>query len=158
MVGAELCRNEEWLQIALEVAQATMIAGTVVRTKWHPYLRWASRWFSPEVKAMRSLNDRGADLLRPEIQRRLAVGKDTHRNEDSIDWCINSFSKKGYSLNEITKKTVEFQLFFALGSIHNVCLTPPRSSIPSTTMPSQLQLIPRNFERRPLNFYQFGTT
>lgn len=95
-----------------------MISGTVVRTKWHPYLRWSARWFSPEVKAMWSLNTRAFDLLRPEIERRLANGG-SYRNEDSIQWCVDAFRKEGHGLKRIIEKTVEFQLFFALGSIHN---------------------------------------
>ncbi|KAF7182336.1 hypothetical protein CNMCM7691_001816 [Aspergillus felis] len=65
LVGPELCRNREWIDISLQTTFAIFNAAFTIRAKYSPGWRWLARWQSDAPRKMRAMRARAVELLTP---------------------------------------------------------------------------------------------
>lgn len=105
-----------------------MQAAQGVRAKWHPWFRWAARWFFEPVKVVLASKLRAADLLQPELEKRQAAlyssngekGKSTNFT-DGTQWLLELYAAQGRKLT--AEALAHHQLFSAIGAIQSSVAT-----------------------------------
>ncbi|KAI0024027.1 cytochrome P450 [Xylariomycetidae sp. FL0641] len=104
MVGADLCRDDEWLELALSYTDVAVKAIRGVRAKYPPQFRFLARYFDANTRSVLQLRRRAADMLRPHLEARRngeGVGfKDKEsRYDDAIQWLSDVYNKRGKNLS-----------------------------------------------------------
>ncbi len=124
MVGPELCRNKEWLELSIGVTSRMWTASQTIPEKYSPGWRWLAPWFHPGSKVLHSCHNTAARLLEPVYQKRVAAmsspNEEAGKPMDCIQWLLNSTNKGEIrKLMEITNE----QLVLAFASIHTSSAT-----------------------------------
>ncbi|KAF9886981.1 hypothetical protein FE257_010722 [Aspergillus nanangensis] len=129
LVGPELCRNEEWIQISLQTTFAIFNAAFTIRADYSRRWRWLARWRSDAPRQMRAMRARAVELLRPLYQDRTAAldQKSSSNNTasafaDCLFWLLkkgNQGSGGGPSLEHLANE----QLFLTVASMHTTSST-----------------------------------
>jgi cytochrome P450 len=115
LVGPELCRNREWIDISLQTTFAIFNAAFTIRAKYSPGWRWLARWQSDATRKMRAMRARAVELLTPCYEERLTAmkGHSSRKYIDCLHWLLNT--KTGdKSLGQIADE----QLFLTVASMH----------------------------------------
>ncbi|KAJ0123570.1 Dihydromonacolin L monooxygenase LovA [Diaporthe amygdali] len=118
-VGEELCRNEEWLELAKTYTLDTFAAARVLRST--PFaLRRIAVWFLPEWKKVRQDLADAKRILSPVIEKRLernriadAKGVPRPKTGDTIQWFHDAFERNG-----LEPKLAGAQLALSVVAIH----------------------------------------
>ncbi|KAI5928464.1 cytochrome P450 [Camillea tinctor] len=115
LVGPELCRNPEWLQIALTTTFAVFGAANEIRDNFTPRWRWLARWKSEAPQQLQKIRARTIELLRPLYQERLdAIKKGrTSAFKDTLNWLLRLDSAE-----KSMARIADQQLFLTLTSMH----------------------------------------
>ncbi|KAJ5165582.1 uncharacterized protein N7500_007412 [Penicillium coprophilum] len=80
-VGSELCRNAEWLDIAISFTINRAIAVQAIQA-WPWFLQPVVHWFLPTCKAVRRQIQRARDILMPVLERERQT---KHNRDSSVD-------------------------------------------------------------------------
>ncbi|KAI1505447.1 cytochrome P450 [Biscogniauxia marginata] len=120
LVGPELCRNPEWLQIALTTTFAVFGAANAIRDNFTPRWRWLSRWKSDAPKQLREIRAKATKLLRPLYNERLSSIKKgrTSSFKDTMNWLLRLDSAE-----KSMARIADQQLFLTLASVHTTSAT-----------------------------------
>ncbi|TWU72713.1 hypothetical protein ED733_004270 [Metarhizium rileyi] len=121
LVGPSLCRNPEWLQIAVETTFAIMEASFHIRSNYSANWRWLSRWQNGTARRLGHIRKKALELIRPLYEeRRKAIHLNDGRSDggsdlfyDTIYWMLGR-KEADTSLKGI----VDQELFLTLASIH----------------------------------------
>ncbi|KAL1856277.1 hypothetical protein Daus18300_010850 [Diaporthe australafricana] len=118
-VGEELCRNEEWLELAKNYTLDSFAAARVLR-RWPLAVRRMVVWFLPEWKKVRQDVADAKRILAPVIEKRLernreadAKGVPRPKTGDTIQWFYDAFEKHG-----VQPRAAEAQLALSVVAIH----------------------------------------
>ena len=114
MVGAELCRNEEWLNMAVSTTMAVFAGAQTIRQKYKPQWRWLASYFDPGSKLAYASRKRAGELLRPVYEKRRADTAQGKKSMDVIQWLINASPNGKKNMVDLA----DDQLFLTLASIH----------------------------------------
>lgn len=120
LVGPSLCRNPEWLQIAIETTFSIVEASLEIRGKYTANWRWLARWQNGTAQRLGQIRKSAMDLLGPLHEERLqAIKQKTGRNSagseifhDTLYWIL------GREPDKSLRGVVDQQLFLTLASIH----------------------------------------
>lgn len=121
-VGPELCRNEEYLNSAINYTQDLIKAQQAVK-KTRPFLR---PWVAPRLAEVRKLDEterKAKQMLEPIVQaRRYAQANDPdwQQPDDMLGWLMNRSDKEGYQTSSLFAKQ---QLALIFAAIHTTTLT-----------------------------------
>lgn len=112
LVGSDLSRNDEWLEICIRVSQDMHSATAAVREKYPAFLRWFAPYLNPDARAMLRLRERAREILRP-------VYKDAFVNagsksEHSVQWLLDASVNDKPSLDQVT----DDQLLLSIAAVH----------------------------------------
>ncbi|EAW09122.1 cytochrome P450 [Aspergillus clavatus NRRL 1] len=120
LVGPELCRNREWIDISLQTTFAIFNAAFTIRSQYSPRWRWLARWQSDAPKRMRAMRARAVELLAPVYQDRLAAIKehDFGAFADCLHWSL-----RGNGGETSLTRIAEQQLFLTVASMHTTSST-----------------------------------
>ncbi|KAL5355556.1 cytochrome P450 [Aspergillus floccosus] len=147
LVGPELCRNEEWIQISLQTTFAIFNTAFSIRADYTPRWRWLARWRSDAPKQMRAMRARAVELLKPFYQDRAAALNQSSAASafnDCIYWLLkNKNGSGGMSLNCIANE----QLFLTVASMHTTSSTLVALLYDLLTHPTYLDEIIDEIER-----------
>ncbi|PGH19025.1 hypothetical protein AJ79_00059 [Helicocarpus griseus UAMH5409] len=130
LAGPELAHNDEWIGLTAKITVDIMQAAQGVRAKWHPYTRWAARWFFEPVKVVLASKKRAAELLKPVLEKRQAALKEgASRREkgstpifnDGVQWLLETYEAKGRKLTP--EELAHHELFAAIGAIQSSVAT-----------------------------------
>ncbi|KAK8060829.1 Cytochrome p450 [Apiospora saccharicola] len=125
LVGPELARNQEWLDLTQNYTTSLLQGTNTVRAKYTPSLRWLAKYFERDVKVVYKERQRAAALLEPVLKSRLAARagkqKQTDQHEDAIEWLIDDYHRKGRKVT--AQEIAQDQLGLTLAAIHNTAAT-----------------------------------
>lgn len=122
LVGPSLCRNPEWLEIAVETTFSIIDASLDIRKKYTANWRWLARWQDGTAQRLGTIRKKALELIKPLYdERRQAINKNDSRSDsgsemfhDTVYWILGQ-KRADTSL----KAVVDQQLFLTLASIHN---------------------------------------
>lgn len=114
MVGPELCRNEEWLNMAVSTTMAVFAGAQTIRQKYSPQWRWLASYFDPGSKLAYAGRKRAGELLRPVYEKRRADAARGKKSLDAIQWLINASPNGKKNMVDLA----DDQLFLTLAAIH----------------------------------------
>ncbi|RYP81367.1 hypothetical protein DL769_002013 [Monosporascus sp. CRB-8-3] len=98
MVGPELCRNEEWLQLALSYTEASMKAIRGVRARYPPSLRFLAQYIDSNTRTVLRHRRHAAQVLRPLLEVRMSE-KEESTYIDGIKWLLDVYEMRGKNLS-----------------------------------------------------------
>ena len=114
MVGPELCRNEEWLNMAVSTTMAVFAGAQSIRQKYSPRWRWLASYFDPGSKLAYASRKRAGELLRPVYEKRRADAAQGKKSLDAIQWLISASPSGKKNMVDLA----DDQLFLTLAAIH----------------------------------------
>ncbi|KAL6351898.1 hypothetical protein LRP88_14710 [Fusarium phalaenopsidis] len=116
-LGAELCRNEEWLAITKSYSINTTAAGDLLR-QFPSWLRPIACYFIPQCLELQKQVKHARRVMAPVLQRRkeenefaLAEGRPKPSHNDTIDWLVEESRGSPYD-------PVGAQLGFSVVAVH----------------------------------------
>ncbi|KAL9085822.1 MAG: hypothetical protein Q9159_004487 [Coniocarpon cinnabarinum] len=128
-VGEDLCRNDEWVQITLDVARIFTVASIHLHLV-PSFLRPLARHFLPSCRQLTRTTDRALGILEPAIERRRALKqKDASLQfDDAIEW----FERIGYGKGwtpmhpqlQLVLASAQTAGDFFMQVVNNLCLYP----------------------------------
>ncbi|KAK7926620.1 cytochrome P450 [Apiospora marii] len=125
LVGPELGRNPEWLDLTQNYTTSLLQGTNTVRAKYTPSLRWLAKYLERDVKMVYKQRQRAAALLEPVLQSRLAARAEkqqqTDHHDDAIEWLIDDYHRKGMQVT--AQEIAQDQLGLTLAAIHNTAAT-----------------------------------
>lgn len=113
LVGPQLCRNEEWLEMAIGTTIAAMKATVTIRASYARRWRWLAPFFSAEAKMALANRKRAAQLLLPIYNERMSGT--VEKGNDGIQWLLDAEQGRKKSVEELADE----QLFLGITSIHS---------------------------------------
>lgn len=123
-----MAHNDEWIGLTAKITVDIMQAAQGVREKWHPYFRWAAKWFFDPVKIVLATKHRAAQLLQPELERRQIALKGNEGQKsastqfnDGTQWLAELYAAKDRKLTP--EALAHHQLFGAIGAIQSSVAT-----------------------------------
>ncbi|KAH9883542.1 cytochrome P450 [Xylariomycetidae sp. FL2044] len=105
MVGPELCRDEEWIQLALSYTDVTIKAIRGVRAVYPPSLRFLAKYLDSNTRSVYRVRRRAAQKLRPFLEARAATVQSSaeYASEshyaDAMKWLADVYRARGKSLS-----------------------------------------------------------
>ena len=119
LVGPELCRNPEWLELSIGTTHAIMGAANVIRDTYSPRWRWLARWQNEAPKQMIAMRKKAIKLLAPLYKDRADARKrDVSYYNDCLHWLLRLKSAEK-SIDRIADQ----QLFLTIASMHTTSAT-----------------------------------
>lgn len=119
-LGATLCRNKRWLEIAKDYTTHAFMASIMLR-KTNPLLRPILYWRIPQCTSLRKALNDARKLIGPEVERRkaavdkaVAAGEKLPKASDMLGWMYEILRAKG----EKRKDLVMSQLALSMAAIH----------------------------------------
>jgi len=120
-LGAELARNDEWLDVAATYAMRTFIASRTLRG-WNPLLRPIVNTLHPACRLLRQSNATARKIVTPivnaRMKRRETEGGTSDRISDMIGWIDEVARGK-----KVTVNMEDAQLFLVVAAIHTTTET-----------------------------------
>ncbi|KAK7757857.1 hypothetical protein SLS62_000235 [Diatrype stigma] len=98
MVGPELCRNDEWLGLALSYTEVSMKAIRGVRARFPPALRFLAQYLDSNTQAVLRLRRRAAEMLSPYLETRRS-DSDRGQSEDALQWLLDTYESRKKTLS-----------------------------------------------------------
>lgn len=98
MVGPELCRNDEWLGLALSYTAVSMKAIRGVRARFPPALRFLAQYLDSNTRAVLRLRRRAAEMLSPYLETRRS-DSDRGQSEDALQWLLDTYESRKKTLS-----------------------------------------------------------
>ncbi|KAK2670479.1 Cytochrome P450, E-class, group IV [Fusarium oxysporum f. sp. vasinfectum] len=132
-VGPELCRNEEYIDAAVNYTIDVMTAAYIV--SWVPqWLRPIVAPFLPQTKQLHKRLEVSISLLRPVITARQAASDDSNNEkpDDMLQWLMDSQRNNG-EVN--VQKLAEMQLAAIFAAIHTTSLVTTNAFYTLASMP-----------------------
>ncbi|KAJ0118022.1 cytochrome P450 monooxygenase [Diaporthe amygdali] len=83
-VGQDLCRNPQWLRIAVNYTTDSVVAARVI-TRWPRVLQPLAHWFIPDCRKVRQHVKVARQLMRPFIQQRLQERQNKETPKEARD-------------------------------------------------------------------------
>ncbi|KAE8373290.1 cytochrome P450 [Aspergillus bertholletiae] len=121
LVGEELCRNPEWIQLTIANTQGIMKSSMGIRALYSSRWQWLAPWTYPGRKDLVTLRRRAAELIEPVYMQRLAAfrGGTQHKYRDAVQWIIENSPEKPLSPAEVA----DALLFLYMAGIHSTSAT-----------------------------------
>ena len=125
LVGPELCRNEEWLNLSIHTTFTIFGAANAIRDEYSPHWRWLARYRNDAPRQLRKMRAKATELLRPIYRERLNTlkdnqkggerhdGRSTSRFADTVYWLLGN-KQADRSLSAIADQ----ELFLTTASVH----------------------------------------
>ncbi|KAI0469764.1 cytochrome P450 [Xylariaceae sp. FL0804] len=103
-VGPELCRDEDWLQLALSYTDVTVKAIRGVRARYPPSFRFLAQYLDKNTRSVLRIRRQAADKLRPFLEARLRESDSTTKDADSthtdaIKWLAEVYRARNKPLS-----------------------------------------------------------
>ncbi|KAI0386387.1 cytochrome P450 [Hypomontagnella monticulosa] len=118
-IGTEYCRAEEYLNASIGYTISFIHAATGIR-KWHPWMRWIGRYFTPEITVLYEERKKARKFLEPIIKQRRADEKAGKKAPDNVlQWMLNKAGEYGVADLDVA----DGQLSLSMASIHTTSLT-----------------------------------
>jgi cytochrome P450 len=138
-VGPELCQDPEYLHCGSNYTLRVMDVVNAVK-KMSPWLRpfLASRL--PEVKNLRAMEQRAAQLLEPFVRQRMESEKNDPnwvKPEDMMQWVINRHAAEGVPIS--AEEMAKLQLGFVFAAVHTTTMTATNIIYTLATTPEYIQ-------------------
>ncbi|KAK1999549.1 cytochrome P450 [Colletotrichum falcatum] len=132
-VGPELCRNEDYIDAAINYTVDVMKALRKV-SNMRPWMRPFFAPRKPEVRNVQKRIAKAVDFLKPIVQsRREASGDpDYQKPDDMLQWMIEAQEKSG---DKDDKKLARYQLGISFAAIHTTSLTATNTLYTLAAMP-----------------------
>ncbi|KAK8081081.1 Cytochrome P450 [Apiospora hydei] len=123
LVGPELGRNEDWLDLTQNYTTSLLQGTNSVRAKYAPALRWMAKYLERDVKVVYKQRQRGAALLGPVLKARLAARTEklADSHDDAIEWLIDEYRRTGRKVK--AEEIAQDQLGLTMAAIHNTAAT-----------------------------------
>ncbi|KAI1845528.1 hypothetical protein JX266_008386 [Neoarthrinium moseri] len=104
MVGPELCRDDEWLNLALSYTEASIKAIRGVRAKYPPSLRFLAQYLDSNAREVLKIRRRAAQMLGPYLEARRS-GRDRSNSHDALQWLLDTYEsrKKALSADQLAQ-------------------------------------------------------
>ncbi|PIA92053.1 Ent-kaurene oxidase [Cercospora beticola] len=122
LVGQQLCRDEAWIRLSMEFSTHAFGAARTLRSgnKWPWSMRLASLT-EPAVKGILQRQREAEALIKPICEERLRLknNPDWKKQDDGIQWLLDSHSNSGESADEVVKS----QLRLTMAAIHNTTMS-----------------------------------
>jgi hypothetical protein len=100
LVGTELCRNPEWIQLTIENTTGIMKSAMGIRAIYPSQWQWLAPWTAPWRNELINLRKKAAKLIEPTYKRRLSSASNEKAN-DVVQWLINNAEGKPTTSGEI---------------------------------------------------------
>lgn len=96
LVGLSLCRDPEWLDIAVETTFSVFDASLDIRKKYTANWRWLARWQNGTAQRLGTIRKKALELIKPLYdERRQAINENDGRSDsgsemfhDTIYWLL----------------------------------------------------------------------
>ncbi|KAI0145635.1 cytochrome P450 [Xylariaceae sp. FL1272] len=122
LVGPDLGQDDDWNAVAIEYTNTCLGAIGGVRAKYHPSLRWLSRYTNPNVKAAAKVLRRAARILEPYLQAYEADEPTSQlHTENAIFWLTKLYRKRNIELT--AHQLALDEMLLTVASIHSSAAT-----------------------------------
>lgn len=125
LVGPELCRNKEWLELSIHTTFTIFGAAYAIRDNYSPHWRWLARYQNDAPKQLRSMRAKATELLRPIYAERLDTAKMNQKGAaHQVDGSSSKFADTVYWLlgNKQADRSLsaiaDQELFLTTASVH----------------------------------------
>ncbi|KZL84776.1 ent-kaurene oxidase [Colletotrichum incanum] len=103
-LGAEVCRNKDWLAITKSYTVSAFISAEILRP-YPSWLRYVAQWFIPQCRTLRQQVSDSKRIIGPVLQKRrslrqqaLEKGQPVPRFNDGIDWFEEESKGRDYDV------------------------------------------------------------
>ncbi|KAJ4390066.1 hypothetical protein N0V93_007539 [Gnomoniopsis smithogilvyi] len=137
-VGPELCRTEEYIDMAINYANQVMNA-VIAITDLKESERKAKATSLPEVKELRAREQRGYDFVKPLIEARKKAMKedpDYQRPDDIMQWVLDDGQKKYGQQSD--QELTEIQMGLTFAAIHTTTMSTTNAFYCLAVMPEMI--------------------
>lgn len=121
-VGPELCRNEDYLELAIEYTMQLITAQREIKALRPLFRPWAAPRLA-SVRALLKAENKAHAFLRPIIQARMNAKKkdpEWHESDDMLNWLMKRQEDIG---DTSTARAARMQLGLIFAAIHTTTLT-----------------------------------
>ncbi|KAK2026053.1 cytochrome P450 [Colletotrichum zoysiae] len=138
-VGPELCRNEEYLDAAINYTVDLMKAIRKVSTI-PPWIRPFLAPRKPEVRRVHRRIVEAVEFLKPVVKSRREASEDPYyqKPDDMLQWMIDAQEKTG---DKDDKKLAKYQLGISFAAIHTTSLTATNTLYTLAAMPEFVPIL-----------------
>ncbi|OLN88210.1 Ent-kaurene oxidase 1 [Colletotrichum chlorophyti] len=138
-IGPELCRNEEYLDAAINYAVDLMTAIRAV-ADIRPWMRPFTAGSKPEVKKLQRRVQEADRFLRPVVKarREAAMNPDYQKPDDMLQWMMDAQSKFGKKGDE---ELARYQLSISFAAIHTTTATTTNALYTLAAMPELVSML-----------------
>lgn len=118
LVGRELCKDPDWIQITIANTTGIMKSAMEIRAKYQARWQWLAPWTYSGRNDLVLLRKRATKLIEPAYLDRLGRA-DKEKERDAIQWLIDNAQGKSMSPAEVT----DALLFLYMAGIHSTSAT-----------------------------------
>ena len=119
LVGPELCRNPEWIELTIQNTQGIMKHAMGIRAIYPKMWQWLAPWTYPGRHELPALRKRAAELIEPIVRERVNTKAGSEKRRDAVQWLIDNSAGKPMTPKEVSDSL----LFLFMAGIHTTSAT-----------------------------------
>lgn len=118
LVGSELCRDPEWIQLTIANTTGIVKSAVAIRERFSSKWQWLAPWIGPWRNDLIKVRKRATQLIEPAYRKRIP-GANGGKHNDAVQWLIDNAEGKPITPSEITDAI----LFLYMAGIHSTGAT-----------------------------------
>lgn len=119
LVGPELCRNPEWIELTIQNTQGIMKHAMGIRAIYPKMWQWLAPWTYKGRHELPALRKRAAELIEPIFRERVNIKAGSEKRRDAVQWLIGNAAGKPMTPKEV----IDSLLFLFMAGIHTTSAT-----------------------------------